>query len=79
MQAPDFVMHEAMVNRGEFRQADGGRARQTGFSPVFQRHVGRLARRMRGDARHQQIGFAADEHQAGTPFEVLKIGKWKLD
>jgi hypothetical protein len=26
VQVSDFVMHEPAVNRGEFRQADGGRA-----------------------------------------------------
>jgi hypothetical protein len=49
MQASDFVMDETMVNCDELRQADGGRARQTGFRPAFHRHVGRFARRMRGE------------------------------
>ena len=40
MQASDFVMDEAMVNRDEFRQANGGRAWQTDFRPVFHCHVG---------------------------------------
>ena len=73
MQAPDFVMDEAMVNRNELRQAEGGSARQTDFRPVFQRNVGRFARRMCGEARHEQIHFATDQHQARTPFVSLKI------
>src|ERR1039457_763177 len=41
----DFVMGEAMVNRDEFGQADGGGARQAGFGPAFHRNIGRFARR----------------------------------
>jgi hypothetical protein len=73
MQPPDFVVDEAMVNRDELRQSDCGRARQTDFRPAFHRHVGRFARRMRGEARDEQIHFAADQHKAGTTLVSLKI------
>ena len=73
MQLPDFVMHKAVVNRNQFRQANRRCARQTDFRPALHRHVGRFARRMRREPGEEQIYFARDAHQTWTAFAGLKI------